>query len=63
MSSSQAGKGIGDRVVVFQPQQWGELVLVELFDADPDIVRQHEVEKDLLPAVELRADRVDDAVY
>ena len=37
-------------------KQRRELFLVEFFDADLHVVRQHEVEEDLLLAVEVRAD-------
>src|SRR2546426_5009878 len=52
----QIRHSVGDRVVVLQPQQGRQLVLVELFHADADVVRQHEVEKDPLFVVELSAD-------
>jgi hypothetical protein len=41
---------------LLQPQQGPELLLVEFSRAHADVVRQHEVEKDLLLAVEVRAD-------
>ena len=34
----QVGYGIGDRVVILQAQQRRQLLLVQLFDADIDIV-------------------------
>ena len=48
--------GIGDGIVIFEPEQRRELFLIEFLDANAHVVRQHEVEEDLLPAVEARAD-------
>ena len=42
--------------MILEPQQGPELVLVEFFYADANVVRQHEVEKVLLLAVEVRDD-------
>jgi hypothetical protein len=50
---SQVGQGIGDGVVVLEPQQRRELLLIQLFDADPDVVSKYEVQKNLLLAVEV----------
>ena len=56
LGSSQIRHGVGDGVVILQPQQRRELLLVELFHAHADVVRQHEIEKDLLLLAEVRAD-------
>lgn len=53
---AEIGHGIGDGVVVLEMQQGHELVLIKFFHSDADIVREHDVEKDLLLAVEMRAD-------
>ena len=50
---TQIRHGIGDRVVVLQAQQRRQLLLVELLDADADIVLEDEIEKGLLPGAEL----------
>ena len=54
---TQVGDGVGDGVVILEPQQGRELLLIEFLDADTDVMRQHEVEKRLLLAAELCADR------
>ena len=53
---AEIGHGIGDCVVVSQLEQRSEFFLVEFPDADAHVMREHEVEKHPLPAVEVRAD-------
>ena len=53
---SQVGHGIGDGIVVFEPQQGRELILRQFFHPHLHVLRQHEIEKGLLPAVEVGAD-------
>ena len=45
---AKVGHGIGNGVVVFEPEQRRELLLIEFLDADTHVMGQHEVEKDLL---------------
>ena len=42
---SQVGQGIGDGVVILEPEQRRELLLIQLVDADTDVVIKHEVQK------------------
>jgi hypothetical protein len=42
--------------VIFEAQQGRELLLIQLFDADTNVVCEHEVQKALLLAVEVAAD-------
>ena len=48
--------GIRDGVVVFQLEQWRELLLIQFLHSFAHVVREHEVEEDLLPGIELRTD-------
>ena len=52
---SQINHRIRDGVPIHQPQQKPELLLIQFLNADADVVRQDEVEKDTLLAAELRA--------
>jgi len=42
--------------VVFEPQQGSELPLIQLLDADVDVMSKHKVQTGLLLAVEVGAD-------
>ncbi len=53
---AKIGHGVGNGVVIFEPEQRRQLFLVQFLHADAHVVRQHEIEKRLLLAVELRAD-------
>ena len=53
---TQVGYGVVDGVVILEAQERGQLGLVELFHPYVDVVRQDEIEEDLLLAVEVRGD-------
>lgn len=53
---AQVGHGVGQGVAVFEPEQRGELVGVQFVDAALDVVREDEVEEDLLAGVEVTYD-------
>ena len=53
---TQVGNGIGDGVVVFEPEQWSQLLRFQLLDAHGDVVLQDEVEEHLLFGAELGVD-------
>src|ERR1035437_8154892 len=53
---AEVGDGVGNRVVVFEPEQRGEFGLVELLHADGDVVGQDEIEKRLLFGAETGVD-------
>src|SRR5471030_1130714 len=55
--SAQVGYSVGNSgAVVLELQQRCQLVAIQLFDADLDVLREHKVEEDLLPGVEVGAD-------
>ena len=53
---AQVCHGIGNGIVVFEPEQRRELFLIEFLDTNAHVMGQHEVEKDLLLAVKTGAD-------
>src|SRR5258708_28144807 len=55
LGPAKIGDGVGNRILVLQTEQRRQLFLVELFHADAHVVRQHEVEKDLLFRIEIGA--------
>jgi len=54
--AAKVGLGIGEGVVVLEPEQRRELFLVEFFDTDGNVVLEDEIEEDLLLGVEMRVD-------
>ena len=48
--------GVGDGVVILQPEQRREFFLIKLFHAHAHVVRKHEIEENLLLAVKVCAD-------
>ena len=44
---AEVGHGIGNGVVVFEPEQRRELFLIEFLDTNAHVMGQHEVEEDL----------------
>jgi hypothetical protein len=55
---AQIGHRVGDGVVVFEPEQRRQLFLVEFPNTHTHVMREHEVEEDLLLAIEVCADFV-----
>jgi hypothetical protein len=54
---AEVGHGVSDGIVVFEAEQWRQLFLIKFFHSDVDVMREHEVEEDLLLAVKAGADR------
>jgi len=52
---SQVGHGVGDGVMIFQPEQGSEFGLIQFLDTDTDVVTEHEIQKNLLFVVEVVA--------
>jgi hypothetical protein len=52
---SKIGDGIRNRVVAFQVEQWRQFILIEFIDTAAHIMRQDEIEEDLLLGVEARS--------
>ena len=53
---AQVGHGVGNGVVIFQPQQRRQFGLIQFLHADGDVVRQDEIKERLLLGVELGID-------
>jgi hypothetical protein len=51
-SATEIGNGIPERVVVFEPEQRGELFLIEFFHTHRDVMLEHEIEEHLLLGAE-----------
>lgn len=47
---AQISHGLGDGVLIAEPQQRGGLLLTQLLNAAAHVVLQHEIETQLLPA-------------
>ena len=48
--------GVVDRIVILEFQKLGQFRLIQFLHAYADVVKEHEIKKHLLPAVEVGAD-------
>ncbi len=57
LRATEVRDGVGDRIMVFQSQQWREFLAIQFLHANTHVVDEHEVQKGLLFAIKLEFEK------